>query len=92
MLFTFTMFPALKQSSIQSNFHLLSPLPPPPPPPPPSPQALRELVQGDIAVFSCPQRVFGLCERADLMGPSWDLDHTDIEVQPYDSMRTGVWE
>ena len=52
-------------------------------PSPPFPQALTELTGGDVAVFSCPQRVFSLCERADLLGHVWDLDHTDLEVWGY---------
>ena len=43
-------------------------------------------------MFSCPQRVFSLCERADLLGsPGWDLDHIDVEV--YTTVLSGmeVW-
>ncbi|CAI8030968.1 Protein ELYS [Geodia barretti] len=53
-------------------------------------KALTELTRGDVAVFSCPQRVFSLCERADLLGHVWDLDHTDLEV--WGNRRVGVWE
>ena len=59
-------------------------------PSPPLPQALTELTRGDVAVFSCPQRVFSLCERADLLGHVWDLDHTDLEV--WGNRRMRVWE
>jgi hypothetical protein len=44
-------------------------------------KALEELRLGGVATFSCPQGVFGMCERADLLGPAWDLDHSSIEVQ-----------
>ena len=43
-------------------------------------QALEELTSGGVAVFSTPQKVFSMCERADLLGPAWDLDHSSLEV------------
>ena len=35
---------------------------------------------GGVAVFSQPQNVFSICERAELLGPAWELDHSSIEV------------
>ena len=43
-------------------------------------KALEDLRVEGVAVFSRPQGVFSLCERADLLGPAWDLDHSSVEV------------